>query len=47
MSDDHPEPAAGPAPVALKLADERIADAVDPSIGLNALKIVDLPIIAR
>ncbi|MGF6230411.1 aminoglycoside 6'-N-acetyltransferase [Inquilinus ginsengisoli] len=47
MSDDHPLPAAGPAPVALKLADERIADAVDPSIGLDALRIEDLPIIAR
>jgi aminoglycoside 6'-N-acetyltransferase len=47
MSDDHPLPPAGPAAVTLKLADQRIADAVDPSIGLTALAIEDLPIIAR
>jgi len=47
MSEDHPVPAAGPSPVALKLADERIADALDPSIGFTALRIEDLPIIAR
>lgn len=47
MSEDRPIPAAGPAPLALKLADDRIADALDPSIGLTALRIEDLPIIAR
>jgi aminoglycoside 6'-N-acetyltransferase len=45
MSDESPLPAV--APFALKLADERIADELDPSIVFTALRIEDLPVISR
>lgn len=44
---DHDRPVPALSPIALRLADQRIADATDPSIGCTALLIEDLPIIAR